>query len=290
MKQDFDKSLQDLLGNHTEQPPLECWDKIASRLDALQAANAGAATSANTSAFSQFAGSMLGKIAVTALVAASAATAVYLAVKDNDQPAQTAQQQEVFTEEQDAYKAENASETKTETVYVLNKTAQTNPPSSTDTVREENAIVFSPTVNVSDNQSNLNTTITESTPQPQEIAPQLPVLPSKKETAAEPKPEKEATVENKDETETPEPKLGIPNVITPNGDDVNDYFEIPNLEQLSKTQLYVYTRDGKVVYNKSPYDNRWDGRGLPDGVYYYIFQFTYQGEQFMRKGSVTIMR
>ncbi|MFK7775643.1 MAG: gliding motility-associated C-terminal domain-containing protein [Saprospiraceae bacterium] len=72
----------------------------------------------------------------------------------------------------------------------------------------------------------------------------------------------------------------IPNAISPNGDGVNDYFIIPDLEENPdlKNELIVFDRFGQVVYSASPYRNDWDGifestlGPLPEGTYFYALQ------------------
>ena len=77
----------------------------------------------------------------------------------------------------------------------------------------------------------------------------------------------------------------IPNIITPNGDDTNDWFTVPCLEtgMFLENSLVVYNQWGDRVYEASPYSNdpaeAWrgtldgkDGKDLPDGVYFYIFK------------------
>jgi gliding motility-associated-like protein len=61
----------------------------------------------------------------------------------------------------------------------------------------------------------------------------------------------------------------VPNVITPNGDDYNQFFKLD--EALSgNVSLLVLNRWGKEVYKSSSYKNNWDGGGLGTGVYYYV--------------------
>lgn len=77
----------------------------------------------------------------------------------------------------------------------------------------------------------------------------------------------------------------IPNIITPNGDNMNDFFTIPCLETglFRENSLIVYGQWGDKVYEASPYSNdpteAWGGtlngeagKDLPDGVYFYIFK------------------
>ncbi|MBM3178651.1 MAG: gliding motility-associated C-terminal domain-containing protein [Bacteroidetes bacterium] len=60
----------------------------------------------------------------------------------------------------------------------------------------------------------------------------------------------------------------IPNIFTPNNDNINDAFVIRNLPRGSL--LTITNRWGIVVYESKDYKNDWKGMGLPDGVYYYL--------------------
>lgn len=61
--------------------------------------------------------------------------------------------------------------------------------------------------------------------------------------------------------------LSIPNIITPNNDDWNQYFEVD--VRLSGSTIEIFNRWGKTVYFSSNYNNDWDGGNLASGVYYY---------------------
>jgi gliding motility-associated-like protein len=62
------------------------------------------------------------------------------------------------------------------------------------------------------------------------------------------------------------------NVMTPNNDNINDVFLINGLEKFPGTELFIYSRWGKLVYKSSDYQNDWKGASCPDGVYYYIIR------------------
>jgi len=62
----------------------------------------------------------------------------------------------------------------------------------------------------------------------------------------------------------------IPNIITPNGDAINDYFVINNLQSYPNSELSIFDRWGKQVYTTNNYQNNWNGGGQSDGVYFYI--------------------
>lgn len=62
----------------------------------------------------------------------------------------------------------------------------------------------------------------------------------------------------------------IPNIITPNGDNANDFFKIKNLEFHPNTQVSIFDRWGKKVYENPNYNNEWKAEGLGDGTFFYI--------------------
>jgi gliding motility-associated-like protein len=65
---------------------------------------------------------------------------------------------------------------------------------------------------------------------------------------------------------------GVMEMFSPNGDGINDYFRIRELDlDLNlNNRLYVFNRRGSLVYDsQGPYDQKWDAPGLPDGVYFY---------------------
>ncbi len=80
--------------------------------------------------------------------------------------------------------------------------------------------------------------------------------------------------------------LIFPNIITPNGDGFNDQFVIPNADKYPNNILQVFNRWGKKVYEQQNYDNQWDGGGLSEGTYFYIFRYLDQEHH----GSLTILR
>ncbi|MBP7699229.1 MAG: HYR domain-containing protein [Saprospiraceae bacterium] len=86
----------------------------------------------------------------------------------------------------------------------------------------------------------------------------------------------------------------IPNVLTPNDDGLNDELYIPCLENDNKgeNEITIYNQWGDVVYTAQPYLNDWkgtyNGKPLPDGTYYYVFQQSPSKTQ--QKGYLTIFR
>jgi gliding motility-associated-like protein len=70
-------------------------------------------------------------------------------------------------------------------------------------------------------------------------------------------------------------EINISQVITPNGDGINDTWMIYNIENHPNNSIKVYNRWGDIVYEAKRYQNQWDGHyknrteRLPDGASYY---------------------
>lgn len=74
----------------------------------------------------------------------------------------------------------------------------------------------------------------------------------------------------------------IPEIFSPNGDNVNETFYIKNLESFPNTSVWIHNRWGAEVFHSTDYKNNWNGISqskanvggdkLPEGTYYYILQ------------------
>ncbi len=67
----------------------------------------------------------------------------------------------------------------------------------------------------------------------------------------------------------------VPQIITPNGDGINDFWVVENVDYFEKNRVEIFNRWGNLVFKTSPYNNTWDGKNikgvdLPDGTYFYI--------------------
>jgi gliding motility-associated-like protein len=72
----------------------------------------------------------------------------------------------------------------------------------------------------------------------------------------------------------------IYNSFSPNGDGLNDIFEIDNIDAFGPNHVYIYNRWGQLLWDKSGYDNKtvvWEGKDnkgtvLPPATYFYIIE------------------
>jgi gliding motility-associated-like protein len=82
------------------------------------------------------------------------------------------------------------------------------------------------------------------------------------------------------------------NILTPDGDGVNDYWIVKNIDLYPNNEVKIYDRSGRLVYTKKNYDNTWgatlNGSALAEGTYYYIIN--YGNDTGIKKGFITIIR
>ena len=85
------------------------------------------------------------------------------------------------------------------------------------------------------------------------------------------------------------PLIVVPNVMTPNGDGVNDIFDINYIELYDVKKLTIYNRWGNPVYTSEDYQNDWDGGNVSDGVYFYVLELWKGTDNTNYYGTVTII-
>jgi len=86
-----------------------------------------------------------------------------------------------------------------------------------------------------------------------------------------------------------------PNVFTPNGDGINDFFIVKSSNDQHKVSLKVYTRAGVLIFSIEAKLCVWDGRSLDgkdmaDGVYYYTAEVRGSSPKVSKSGSVYLYR
>ncbi len=74
--------------------------------------------------------------------------------------------------------------------------------------------------------------------------------------------------------------IGFEKFFTPNGDAVNEYWNIKEIEELQNPQVYIYDRFGKFLYQFGAEAKGWDGtyNGIPLPATDYWFKLTYVDE------------
>lgn len=87
--------------------------------------------------------------------------------------------------------------------------------------------------------------------------------------------------------------IKIPTSFSPNGDGVNDHWEIKNIANYPGSRVSVYNRYGTAIYKSTNYTAPWDGthngKVLPVGTYYYVILLK-DKKNSVFNGSITIIQ
>ena len=76
-------------------------------------------------------------------------------------------------------------------------------------------------------------------------------------------------------------EIRVPNGVSANGDGLNDFLTIENLQYFPENKLQIYNRWGDLVYQAQPYENDWEGTSnvsglgsdqLVGGTYFFVLQ------------------
>jgi len=88
--------------------------------------------------------------------------------------------------------------------------------------------------------------------------------------------------------------LEIPNVFSPNNDQVNDYFEVTT-DGTTVYEFSVFTRSGTRIYHSLSPSIIWDGRSiegkeLKEGTYYFVIEEQGGTNPYEKAGFIYLYR
>ena len=88
--------------------------------------------------------------------------------------------------------------------------------------------------------------------------------------------------------------LYVPNAFTPDGDGINDFFEIKG-EEIKSFELWIYNRWGELVFYSNKINNYWDGRyrGVNNQIDVYVWKIKYEDSHRKNEtlvGHVSLIR
>lgn len=87
----------------------------------------------------------------------------------------------------------------------------------------------------------------------------------------------------------------LPNVFTPNGDDVNDVFK-PIARGIKSMTVNIYSRNGNLVASWNTVNGHWDGRttsgiACESGTYFCVVEATgFDGKDYKLKGFISLFK
>jgi gliding motility-associated-like protein len=79
----------------------------------------------------------------------------------------------------------------------------------------------------------------------------------------------------------------IPNVFSPNGDGLNDFFFVEGITGTNNT-VKIFNRWGRIVFEARNYNNNWNGGEVSDGTYFY--EIIVEGVEKPYTGHLTILK
>ena len=85
----------------------------------------------------------------------------------------------------------------------------------------------------------------------------------------------------------------VPNVFTPNGDNLNDTWNLESTFLYSDSEIRIYSRYGRLIFESVGYSIPWDGKNkngndVSEGAYFYQIDIGHNFDAI--EGSVTIIR
>lgn len=302
MKTNFEKYMHDIFENYSETPSPECWSNLSNHLDKLPHHMPPATDP--SSVIMQIIQSTIGKIGIGVAVVSGISATVYFTTKNDDVTKEAVNQTVVETTQivpTDDVNTMTLPADETTISLPNTKLKKENPENKEKNLTTEDQIVIvnsKENINHAFQNDSIQTMPTSSQNQSlkqTEIHPNQTINPSmtKKQSVKEQKTNEVTLPSELPENQTEEimqPRFNIPDIITPNGDNINDFFVIENPDDVTEGHLYVYSITGKVLYENNNYHNEWNGQHLPDGLYLYIYKFIYKEREFIRKGTITIKR
>ena len=94
--------------------------------------------------------------------------------------------------------------------------------------------------------------------------------------------------------------LFVYNEFSPNGDGINEVFYISCIETFPENELKIFNKYGKLVYQTKKYENTWrgvdnvnsshEGDALPSDTYYYVLEARKDGQHYINKGWLFIIK
>ncbi|MBI1184342.1 T9SS type B sorting domain-containing protein [bacterium] len=89
-------------------------------------------------------------------------------------------------------------------------------------------------------------------------------------------------------------ELYIPNIISPNGDGLNDAFHIRRIDEYDEIDISIYNRWGECVFKSTDISFSWDGsyNGKPvvNGSYFYVANYTTFKHTYHLRGVIFVLR
>ncbi len=90
-------------------------------------------------------------------------------------------------------------------------------------------------------------------------------------------------------------QIWVPNAFTPNGDEINDVFQVSGIA-IKTFSIMIFDRWGELVFQSDNINNSWDGKNEKGKLRKndtYVWRIKASGlkfEKFEKKGRVTLVK
>lgn len=304
----LDTKFEKLFENYSEEPSSNCWDVVSQKLDLVLPASSSVASGASSgvSAISKFIASAVGKSVAILSAVAVVGVSLYAILKNNE-PTPVSSTPSISTSEEqinnnrpsekqivNPFITANQQDKEKQLVFSAETAANVSKENTPDI--SEKSTDFSIADNVAPISAiNPKTTLVQpiATNTDNRHPEESSIDQEKSDDATEVIQNENVLVEKTpiSDQNVAHPNLVFPNVFTPNGDGVNDYFVIKNIESLSQQKLVVVNaKTGQKVFESNNYQNNWDAANAPEGAYYYVLEAKNEGKNQTFYGTVQIIR
>jgi gliding motility-associated-like protein len=70
------------------------------------------------------------------------------------------------------------------------------------------------------------------------------------------------------------------NIITPNGDNINDFLSFEYLSFYPDNEIFIFNRWGNELFRQKNYQNNWSGSEYDEGTYFYLLKIYETGDEY----------
>ena len=89
----------------------------------------------------------------------------------------------------------------------------------------------------------------------------------------------------------PECGLHYESGFSPNGDNVNDTWEVTSKCSIEDYKVTIYDRWGKQVFSETDINKSWDGKKCKKGVYAFVIEVKFKNEATRTlSGNITLLK
>lgn len=272
---DIEQLFKEHLANDQENPPQEVWEKISLNMDQRNLPSKGGRDYSKV-----FSKAGLGLISFAAIGLIG-----YAFLNNSHQVSVNPKTEEIVSINQSSIEQEKTSPSEEQNPSIIK-------PSKPVIAKQESPKIAEIII---PQESEIN----NNSPRRENRLEERPSAPGNNQVSNPEKTQEKALEYNQPQTPTPSTEvspssekevieLGIPNLISPNGDNYNDCWKIVGIEKYPNVQVRIQSPGKQTVFSSNHYQNEFCGDDLPDGTYYYLLVIP--DKSYKKTGCLLIKR